>query len=62
MPKEKRWVGAGWIKRSTDCSNAVIRVFREGGESEFYVADLPEVLQVLTGKRVWTKILKMKGK
>jgi len=52
------WRGTGYIAKSKTGNTVVIMIGRPDGTKEYYIADLNEALEVLTGKRAYTRVLK----
>jgi hypothetical protein len=59
--RRANWVPCGYIARSKSGGNAVIMISTPGGEKAYYVADLNEVLDALTGRASYARILRRKG-
>jgi len=54
----RKWVSCGYLAKSKT-GNVTIMI-ADGEEKQYYVADLTEALQVLTGNLAYTKIFKRK--
>ena len=52
-----KWKPAGYLSANKDKKIVVIMV-KTSELKNYYIADLEEALEVLTGRRSWTKILK----
>ena len=55
-----KWKPAGYLSANKDKKIVVIMV-KTSELKNYYIADLEEALEVLTGRRSWTKILKKWG-
>ena len=57
MPK---WKGCGYISLSKNKTSVVIMIGNAEGEKHYYVADIQETLNALTGKQAFAKIYERK--
>ena len=56
--REKKWKSAGYISLSRSKSCVVIKVGNPETGGDYYIAELPEVLEVLTKQCGFAKIYK----
>ena len=56
--RQKKWKSAGYIALSRNRSCVVIKVGNPETGGDYYIAELPEVLEVLTKQRGFAKIYK----
>ena len=50
------WKQVGYLSKSRSGANAVVMIRTTEGEKKYYVANLKEVVDVLTGKQAYTKL------
>jgi hypothetical protein len=56
--REKRWVPCGYIMGDKDKNMVKIMVSKVEGAKEYYIADLNETLEALTGRLRTAKLLR----
>jgi len=58
MPK--KWQTAGYISISKSTACVVIKIGNPETGGDYYIAEIPEVLEALTGRRNYAKIYRRK--
>jgi hypothetical protein len=58
--KYGNWVPCGYIARSKSGGNAVIMISTPEGKKTYYIADISDAIDALTGKAPYAKIFKPK--
>ena len=58
VPREKSWIPTGYILGDKDKSLVKIMISKVEGSKEYFIADLNEVLEALTGRRRTAKLLR----
>jgi len=56
LSKRKAWEPCGYVSRSKTGASMVVAVFTGEDEKIYMIADLNETLEVLKGKRAYTKL------
>jgi len=57
VPREKSWVPVGYLAANRDKNLTIIMISDEPGEKKYFIADLGDSLEVLSGRRPFTKVL-----
>ena len=61
MKKKTKWISSGYVSKSKNGAHIIIMIPEWDGTKQYYIADLNEVLEVLTDRRDYTKILTVKS-
>jgi len=57
-PREKSWIPTGYIMADKDKSLVKIMISKVEGSKEYFIGELNEVLEALTGRRRTAKLLR----
>jgi len=57
VPREKAWQPVGYLAANRDKNLVVIMIADQPGEKKYFIADLGDSLQVLSGHLPYCKVL-----